>query len=187
MVALHPDYRALMYMALEIGRFQWTGLPMGTVIASDIFQRKLDEVYANLPGATGIADDMVIYGTSTEEHHRNFLRFLKVTRKHNIYLNKDKLQFHKETFDFFGHQWNKDGISLDPKKIKAITSMEFPPDKETMLSFLGLVNFLNRYNVNLIEFSKPLHDLCALHEDYKVSTKHMEAFQAIKSIFSSII
>ena len=75
---------------------------------------------------------MVIYGTSTEEHDRNFLRFLEVTGKHNLHLNKDKLQFCKETVDFFGHQWNKDGISPDPKKIKAITSTEFPLDKETM-------------------------------------------------------
>ena len=61
--------------------------------------------------------------------------------------------------------------------------MEFPPDKETMQSFSGLVNFLNRYSVNLVELSKPLHDLCALHVDYKVSTKHIEAFKAIKSVF----
>ena len=151
MVVLHPDSRSLMCMALDIGRFQWTRLPIGTVVASDIFQRKLDEVYANLPGVTGIADDMVINGTSTEEHDRNFFRFLKVPRKHNLHLNKDKLQFHKETVDFFGHWWNINGISPDPKKIKAITSMEFPPDKETMQSFLGLVNFLNRYSGNLVE------------------------------------
>ena len=56
-----------------------------------------------------------------------------------------------------------------------------------MQSFLGLVNFLNRYSVNLVELSKPLCNLCALHADNKVSTKHMEAFQAIKSVFSSKI
>ena len=103
MVVLHPDSRAPMCMALNIGRFQWTRLPMGTFVASDIFQRKLDEVYANLPGVTGIADDMAIYGSSTEEYDRNFLRLLKVTRKHNLHMNKDKLQFNKETVDLFGH------------------------------------------------------------------------------------
>ena len=53
---------------------------MGTVIASAIFQRKLDEVYAHLLGVIGIADDMVNYETSTEEHDKNFLRFLEVTK-----------------------------------------------------------------------------------------------------------
>ena len=187
MAVLHPDSRSLMCMVLDTGRFQWTRLPMENVIASAIFQRKLNQVYANLPGVTGIADDMVIYGTSTEEHVRNLLRFLKVTRKHNPHLNRDKLQFCKDTLDFFGHWWNKDGISPDPKKIKAITSMEFLLDKETMQSFLGLVKFLNRYSANLEEPSLPLHDMCALHADYKVSTKHMEAFQTINSVFSSKI
>ena len=121
------------------------------------------------------------------EHDRNFIRFLKVTRRHNLHLNKDKLQFHKETLHFFGHWWNKDGISPDGKKIKAIMSMEFPSDKETMQNFLGPVNFLNRYSANLVELSKSLHDLCVLHAYYKVSIKHMEAFQAIKSVFASKI
>ena len=97
MLVLHPDSRALTCITLDTGRFQWTRLQMGTVVASDIFQRKLDEVYANLPGLTGMANDMVIYGSSTEEHDRNFLRFLKVTKKCNLHLNKDKLQFNKET------------------------------------------------------------------------------------------
>ena len=126
---------------------------------------------------------MVINGSSIEEHDRNVLRFLKVTGKHNLHLNKDRLQFWKETIDFFGHQWNTDGISPDPNKIKAITSMEFPPDKETMQSLLGLVNFLNRYIAILVELSKLLCNLCSLHVDYKVTTKHMEAFQAIISVF----
>ena len=32
-VELHPDSRKLMTMALDIGRFQWTRLPMGSIIA----------------------------------------------------------------------------------------------------------------------------------------------------------
>ena len=46
------------------------------------------------------------------------------------------------------------------------------------------MNFLNRYSANLVELSKPLHDLYALHADHKVSTKHMEAFQAIRGVVS---
>ena len=69
MVVLHPDSRKFTCMALDIGRFQWTRLPMGTVVASDIFQRKLDSIFAGEKGITGIADDMVIYGNSIEKHH----------------------------------------------------------------------------------------------------------------------
>ena len=45
MVVLHPDSRKLTCMALPFGRFQWTRLPMGTVVAQDIFQSKLDAIF----------------------------------------------------------------------------------------------------------------------------------------------
>ena len=38
MVVLHPDSRKLTCMVLPFCRFQWTRLPMGTVVAQDIFQ-----------------------------------------------------------------------------------------------------------------------------------------------------
>ena len=40
MVVLHPDSRKLTCMALPFGRFQWTRLSMGTVVAQDILQSK---------------------------------------------------------------------------------------------------------------------------------------------------
>ena len=51
-----------------------------------------------------------------------------------------------EEVSFFGHIWNSKGISPDPKKIHVIKQMVFLPDKESMQSFLGMINFLNRYS-----------------------------------------
>ena len=64
-VELHPDSWKYTCMALDIGRVQWKCLPMGMVVASDIFQKKLDSVYIGLPGVTGIADDMIIFGKAS--------------------------------------------------------------------------------------------------------------------------
>ena len=61
---------------------------MGSKVASDIFQRMLDSVYIGLPGVTGIADDMVIFGRNEEEHDRNLILFLETTRKNGLVLNK---------------------------------------------------------------------------------------------------
>ena len=114
---------------------------MGSKVASDIFQKMLDSLYIGLPGVTGIADDMVIFGRNEEEHDRNLVLFLEITRKNGLILNKKKLQFKKEEVSFFGHRWNSTGISPDPKKTESILRMVFPPNKDTMHSFLGLVNF----------------------------------------------
>ena len=72
MVVLHLDSRKLTCMALPFGRFQWIGLPMGTVVAQDSFQSKLDSISIGMEGVMGIADDMVIAGREEMEHDRNF-------------------------------------------------------------------------------------------------------------------
>ena len=91
MVVLHPDSRKLTCMALPFGRFQWTHLPMGTVVAQDIFQSKLDAIFIGMEGVTGIADDMIIAGKDEMEHDRNFLAFMEKCMENNLTLNSEKI------------------------------------------------------------------------------------------------
>ena len=184
---LHPESRKLTCMAFDIGRYQFKRLPMGSKVASDIFQRMLDSVYIGLPGVTGIADDMVIFGRIEEEHDRNLILFLETTRKNGLILNKKKLQFKKEEVSFFGHRWNSTGISPDPKKTESILKMQFPPDKETMHSFLGLVNFLNRYTPKLAELCSQLRKLILKDSHYSPGGPEHAAFDAIKAEFKKKI
>ena len=186
-VELHPDSRKYTCMALDIGFVQWKCLPMGTVVASDIFQKKLDSVYIGLPGVTGIADDMIIFGKSELEHDRNLLQFLETTRKNGLVLNKSKLKFKKQEVHFFGYRWNSHGITPDPKKIDSILKMEFPKDKETMHSFLGLINFLNRYSPRLAELCAPLRSLILKDAHYNITEEHRSAFAALKNEFRKTI
>ena len=60
--------------------------------------------------------------------------------ENNLTLNAEKIQFKQKQVSFYGHVWSDQGISPDPKKIQALKHMEFPPDKETMRSFLGMIN-----------------------------------------------
>ena len=89
MVVLHPDSRKLTCMALPFGRFQWTWLPMGTVVAQDIFQAKLDSIFIGMEGVMGIADDMVIAGRDEMEYDRNFLAFMEKCMDNNLTLRED--------------------------------------------------------------------------------------------------
>ena len=150
MVVLDPQSRKLTCMMLPFGRFQWARLPMGTVVAQDIFQSKLDSIFIGMEGVTGIADDMVIAGRDEMEHDRNFC---------HVTLNSEKIQFKQSQVSFYGHCWSKHSISPDLKKIQALNHMEFPLDKETMRSFLGIINYLNRYSALSTHLTAPLSAL----------------------------
>ena len=74
---------------------------MGTVVASDIIQNKLDYVCIGLPGVMEIVDVMIVYCRTEIEHDRSLLLFLEITRKNGLCLNKEKLQFKHEEVSFF--------------------------------------------------------------------------------------
>ena len=186
MVVLHPDSRKLTCKALPFGRFQWTCLPMGTVVAQDIFQSKLDAIFVGMKGVTGIADDMIIAGKDEMEHDRNFQTFMEKCMENNLTLNAEKIQFKQSQVSFYGHIWSENGISPDPKKIQALKHMEFPPDKETMRSFLGMINYLNRYSALRVHLAAPLSSLTHQATDYKPGKTHMENFQRLKMEISNM-
>ena len=186
MTVLHPDSRKLTCMVLPFGRFQWTQLPMSTVVAQDIFQSKLDAIFIGMEGVTGIADDMIITGKDEMEHDRNFLAFMEKCMENSLTLNSEKIQFKQTQVSFYGHCWSKHGILPDPKKIQALKHMEFPPDKETMRSFLGMINYLNRYSALSIHLAAPLSALTHQATDYKPGKVHQENFNRLKMEISNM-
>ena len=186
MVVLPPESRKLTCMALPFGRFQWTRLPMGIVVAQDIFQSKLDYIFIGMEGVTGIADDMVIAGRDKMEHDRNFLAFMEKCMHNNLTFNSEKIQSKQSQVSFYGHCWSKQGISLDPMKIEALNHMKFPPDKETMRSFLGMINYLNRYSALSAHLAAPLSALTHQAVDYKPGKVHFENFNRLKVEISNM-
>ena len=88
---------------------------MGSIVAQDMFQRKLDAIFLDIPGVMGIADDMVIYGKTDLEHDRHLINFLNICRKNTLMLNPDKMQFRLPQVSFFGHQWSAQGAQSRSK------------------------------------------------------------------------
>ena len=64
--------------------------------------------------------------------------------------------------------------------------MEFPPDKETMRSFLGMINYLNRYSALSAHLAAPLTLLTHQATDYKPGKVHLENFQRLKMEISNV-
>ena len=106
--------------------------------------------------------------------------------ENNLTLNSEKIQFKQTQVSFYGHCWSKHGISPDPKKIQALKHMEFPPDKETMRSFLGMINYLNRYSALSAHLAAPLSALTHQATDYKPGKFHQENFNQLKMEISNM-
>ena len=104
----------------------------------------------------------------------------------NLTLNLEKIQFKQSQVSFYGHCWSKHRISPDPKKIQALNHMEFPLDKETMRSFPGMINYLNRYPVLSAHLAAPLSALTHQATDYKQGKVHFKNFNQLKPEISNM-
>ena len=79
-----------------------------------------------------------------------------------------------------------DHLILIPKKIQALKQMEFPLDKETMSSFLGMINYLNRYSALSAHLAAPLSALTHQATNYKPEKTHFENFNQLKMEISNM-
>ena len=64
--------------------------------------------------------------------------------------------------------------------------MKFPLDKETMRSFLGMINYLNRYSALSAHLAAPLSTLTHQAVDCKPGKVHFEKFNRLKLEISNM-
>ena len=129
----------------ELGRFRYTIIPFGITVAGDVFQQKLDQCFGHIKDVIMIADDIMV--VEKKQNHRDhdvaLTTLLETTRRCNICLNYDKLQYKKTEVDFFGETYTINGCKPAQTKVSAITSMPEPSCKEQVQSFIGMVNYLS--------------------------------------------
>ena len=119
------------------GRYRFLCLPFGLVCAQDTFQRKVDETFGDLPGVTGIADDIVVYGYNSDFSDH----VLQRAPETGLHFNLDKCKFRCTRILFFGHIIGAEGFQPDPRKIDFILSIDSSTSLADLQTFLGWSSF----------------------------------------------
>ena len=179
-VPLDEESSYLCTFNTPFGRYRFKRLPFGVIVSQDIFQRKLDEVYRNIPGVTGIADDIIISGSTEEEHDEALIKMLEASRKNNIGLNSDKLQFKQKEVNFYGHTLTEKGIKPSTEKLEAIHNLKTPTNSKELLTILGMVTYLSRFTTKLAALTAPLRELTKKNVHFKWEKHHQAALDKIK-------
>ena len=109
---------------------------------------------------------------------------MEQTRKANICLNFKKLEIKKPAVKFFGNVYSAEGVSADPEKIKAITALRPPENKSEVKSFLGMVNYLQKFIPRLSEHTKQLRELEKKGVHFAWGPDHQASFEKIKALVS---
>ena len=167
------------------GRYRFLRLPFGLICAQDIFQKKVDETFGNLPGVTGITDDIVIYGCNLIDHDTNLKAVMERARETGLRFNADKCKIRCTEIPFFGHIVSSNGLRPDPQKVVAISNMDPSTNLADLQTFLGMTQFLSRYLPNLAAHSAILWDLNKRSSEFQWQPQHQLAVDKIKKAITS--
>ncbi|XP_038060081.1 uncharacterized protein K02A2.6-like [Patiria miniata] len=158
-VELSPESRHLTVFSTHAGLYRYKRLNFGVCSAAEVFQNIINATLQGLEGVLNISDDILVFGSTQQEHDTRLKACLNRLRERNLTLNKDKCRFSKSRVEYFGHIFSRDGVSPDPKKVQAIQDVSEPQNASEVRSFLGLVTYCSRFIPDLATISAPLREL----------------------------
>ena len=84
---------------------------------------------------------------------------MSLLREHQFYAKLSKSSFSQTEVHFFGHVVSKEGIAVDPKKIRAIMEWVAPKSVDEVRSIMGLENYYRSFIRNFLQISYPITSL----------------------------
>ena len=141
-------------------RYMYTRLPFGVSPAPAIFQRVMDTTLQGVPHTVCYLDDILVTGSTQQEHLQNLEEVIKRLRDQGASIKKRKCAFLQKSVEFLGHQIDSEGLHTTTKKVETIfVQVPRPSNQRQPCSFLGLVQYYRKFAPNLSTLLHPLNNL----------------------------
>lgn len=119
------------------GRYRFHRVPFGINCAPELFQRKMIQIFGDIPGVVIYFDDVLIRALSEEEHDKIIEKVMKRARESGVKFNRSKIQYKDKKVEFMGNVISGEGVEPLNKYKDAILEMETPSIKDAVSRFLG--------------------------------------------------
>ena len=175
------------YTAFSTVRNHWQfkRLSFGMRNAPSAFQRQIQAVLSTFPSNKVVAyiDDILIMGSSFEEHLSLVSKVLATLMKYNIKIKPSKCEWFRSEVQYLGHMVSTTGIKKTAEYVKKISNFPRPRTVGELREFLGFINFQRKFLPNCSEKQKPLSCLTGGRKNKGLTWNSAmnEAFETLKS------
>ena len=183
-IELEEESRKITTFVTHRGLYRYKRLMFGIASAPEKYQKIIRDTLAGCPGVANMADDVIIYGVTVEEHDRNLFKVLQRLRERGLTLNGRKCEFRLSQLTFFGHNLSKRGVAPSEEKVAAIQKAKAPQNVSETRSFLGLVQYCAKFLPNFAQVSEPLWRLTRKDQTFVWDTPQEESFQKLKELIT---
>ena len=182
---LDEESRKFTTISTHKGLFQYKRLPFGFASAPAIFQRTMDNLLQGIPRTCVYLDDILITGTTQEEHLHNLDQVLNRLQTAGLRLKNTKCSFMLPSVEYLGHVIDSVGLHPTQAKVKAIREAPTPKNVAELRSFLGLINYYGKFLPNLSATLAPLYKLLKQNTHWCWEQPQIAAFQEAKDALQS--
>ena len=167
------------------GLFQYTRLPFGIASAPAVFQEIMDKVLQGISGVVCYLDDILISGSTEEEHDQRLELVLDRIMRYGLRLRKGKCSFKVSEVEYLGHMISARGLQTTKSKVTAVGEAPKPRNVQELRSFMGLVNYYGLFIRDLATIAHPLNKLQRKDSPWEWSKAQDQAFEKLKSKLTS--
>ena len=162
------------------GLFQHTRLPFGIASAPAVFQEIMDKVLQGIPGVVCYLVDILISGSTAEEHDKRLEMVLDRTMSYGLRLKKGKCSLRMSEVESLGHKISARGLQTTQSKVASVLKAPKPRNVQELRSFLGLVSYYGRFIQDLATTAHPLNKLQRKDSQWEWSKAQDQAFEMLK-------
>jgi hypothetical protein len=130
-------------------------------------------------------DGILIYSKNEKEHAKHLRIVLQRLQDHKLYAKFFKCQFWLDSVKFLGHTISKDGIFVDPSKVREVMDWKAPKSVHQIRSFLGLVGYYRRFILDFSRIAKPMTELLKKGVKFVWSEACEKAFHTLRQHLTS--
>ena len=125
-------------------------------------------------------DDILVYSKNDQEHEIHLKKTFQILREHQLYAKLSKCSFPKDEIVYLGRVISKDGIHIDPDKVKAIIEWPLPKCVRDVRSFIGLEQFKRENICNFSKIASPLAKLTKKTKGFVWDESCHKLFETLK-------
>ena len=142
----------------DSGHYEFNRMPFGLKNAPATFQRMMNMVLRNEinKGCLVYLDDIIVFGTSLQEHMENLRVIFERLRENNLKIQLDKSEFLRKEVAYLGHIISEEGIRPNPDKINAVKNYPIPKTAKEIKAYLGLLGYYRKFISNFAKLTKPM-------------------------------
>ena len=127
--------------------WQFTRMPFGVTNGTAVFQRKMGHFVTNydLDDIFPYMDNVIICGSTQEEHDENLKAFKEAACQENLTLSEEKCVYSAEVINLLRYRISHNSIKPDHQRLEPLLKLPHPNNPKELKRIIGMFSYYAKW------------------------------------------